>query len=525
MTETARRSLTERPARVTRRQALGLLGGAGAAALLAACGGPPTPTPGQGQTQGGGRRGGTLRIAEVADPRTFNPLRQLSYWAWGGSYDSLLRYDQDVRLKPHLAESYNVGEDGKTVTVKLRPGVKFHSGRAFTSEDVAWVLEKLKEPSTGALFRTFALAITKLDRPDAQTLVLGLEKPEAGLLDLLGNLYIPDKDVYADIDKKGAGTGPFAFVEFVPNERVVLKRNESYWGQPAFLDRVEVKIFGDQQAAVANLEAGQIDVTGVTLQDFVRLSEANKYRMEKIVGATIYNLWLNTRRKPFDNAAVRQALAYAIDRERFNRTILLGQSQATNNPLPSYHWGFFPELDRKYPFDLEQAKGLLAAAGYPNGFEATVNVNSQSRESTGLAQIIQADLAKIGVKLTLDAKDAPRWAEASDRGEFDINVHGYGRTNADPSLLFKGTTAWRPDANPTGFNDPRYLELVNAQSTVVDRDKRKPLLKQLVEYVQDQCFVIPVAGSVTPFAISRKVQGLGLLPVGIVAYMEQVALA
>lgn len=526
MTATPHESRSERSIRMSRRRALGLLGGVGAAALLAACGGTPIPTQAPGQSSGaGGRRGGTLRIAQVSNPRFFNPGRQLEFWGFGGIYDSLLRYDAGGKLVPHLAESYQVGEDGRSVTLKLRSGVKFHSGRAFTSEDVAFTLEKLKEPGTGAPFRSFALAVTRLDTPDAQTAVLTLDKPEAGILDLLGNFYVPDREAYADIERRGAGTGPFEFVEFLPDERVVLKRNESYWGPQAPLDRVEVRIFGDAQAVVANLEAGQVDVASPPLQDFVRLAGGDKYQTQKIVGATMFNIWLNTRRKPFDNKRVRQALAFALDRERFNKTILLDQSKATNNPLPGDHWGFFPELDATYALDLGRAKGLLAEAGYPNGFEATINANSQSRESIGMAQILQSDLAQIGVKLTIDAKDSPRWAEAADRGEFDLNMHGYGRTNADPSLLFKGTTAWRPDANPTGFNDPKYLELIDAQAAVVDRERRKPLLKSLVEYVQDQSFVIPIAGSVTPYLLARKVQGLTLLPVGIVAYMEKVSLA
>jgi peptide/nickel transport system substrate-binding protein len=521
-TQMPRDFMSTRTRRLTRRDAIRAFAGVGAASLLAACGTSSPSAPGQ--AAGGSASGGTLRIAEISNPRTFTPLRQLSFWAWGGIYDSLLRYKADGSLVPHLAESYQISDDGTSVTIKLRSGVKFHSGRDFTSEDVAWVLEKLKEPSTGALFRTFALAVTEIQRPDAQTLVLKLEQPEAGILDLMGNLYIPDKEIYDDIDRKGAGTGPFEFVEFVPDDHITLKRNDNYWGQKAALDRIEIKIFGDNQAAVANLEANAVDMTPLTLQDYVRLTEGKQYQTEKIVGASIFNIWLNTRRPPFDNKQVRQAMAFALDRERFNQTILLNQSQATNNPLPSYHWAFFPDLDKVYQFNLDKARSMLAAAGLPSGFETTVNVSSQSREGTGMVQILQSDLEKIGVKLTIDAKDAPRWAEASDRGEFDVNMHAYGRTNADPSLLFKGTTAWRPDANPTGFANPKYLELVNAQARVIDREKRKPLVKNLVQYVQDQCFIIPIAGGVTAYGISPKVKGLELLPVGIVAYMEQVSL-
>jgi peptide/nickel transport system substrate-binding protein len=477
------------------------------------------------QDAGEPQAGGTLRIAQIGDPRFLNPLRQLPYWAWGGIYDSLLRYDGSGGYVPHLAEVYEVSPDGASVTMTLRSNVTFHSGRPFTSEDVAFALEQLQNPETSSPFRTFALAVTEIELPDAQTAVFRLAQPEAGILDLLGNFYVPDREAYAEIDRRGAGTGPFEFVEFVPGDHIALKRYEEYWGQPAYLDGIEIPIFGDPQAAVTNLEAGAIDVTDVPLVDFLRLEGDDAYETRKLLGAGMYNLWLNTQRPPLDNQMVRQAIAFAINRERFNETILRGQSQATNNPLPPDHWAFFPDLDDVYPFDLERAGSLLAEAGHAEGFAATANVNSQDREALGLAQILQADLAEIGVELMLDAKDGPRWAEASRLSEFDINVHSYQRATADPSLLFQGTTTWRPDGNPTGFDEPRYRELINAQSAAIDRAERLPLLRDLVAYVQEQAFVIPIAPSVTPFATRSTVEGWTMLPIGPVAYMEQVWLA
>lgn len=506
-------------ARFSRRHAVGMFA-AGGAGLLAGprvvLGGAQdaTPTP-----------GGTLRIAQIGDPRFFNPARQLPFWAYGGIYDSLLRYDGEGGYTPHLAESYEVSADSTTVTVTLHEGVTFHSGRPLTSEDVAFWLETLQEPGTGAPYRAFALQVEGVDISDERTAVFNLAHPEAGILELLANFYIADREAYADIDRIGAGTGPFRFVEFTPGDKVVMERNEDWWGGEVNLEGIEVTIFGDAQAAVANLEAGSIDLTEVPLVDLIRFEGQDQYQSQEVIGSTIYNLWLQTRQPPFDNQLARQAMGFAINRERFNETILRGRSQATNNPHPPGHWAHFEDLEATYTFDLERAQELFAEAGYPDGFEATVNVNSQEPEAMGLAQILQSDLAEIGVTLNLDAKDAARWAEAADRGEFDINVHAYGRAQADPTLLFRGTTAWRHDDNPTGFSDPRYEELLAAQGAVLDREERRPLVKELVEYVQDQAFVIPVAPAVAPYVIRTEVNGLTLIPIGIVAYMDQVWLS
>jgi peptide/nickel transport system substrate-binding protein len=497
--------------------------------VLAACASAPSPSDQSVETSAvasdptAPRRGGTLRLIETSDPRTFTPTRQLPWWMWGGIYDSLLRYTPSMEVYPHLAESFEISEDGRSISLKLREDVQFHSGREFNGDDVVWLLETIKEPTAGALFRTFALSITEIEQPDLHSLVLHMEEPDAGMIDLLGNLYIPDREIYDDIDRMGAGTGPFEFVEFVPGDHIILKRNENYWGSKAHLDTIRIQIVGDAQAVTANLEANAADLVSVPLPDFIRLQDEGQYQTLKMVGGTgIRNVWLNMKQEPFDNKLVRQAMNYAINRERYVRTIMMEQSTPLWQPFADYHWAHFPELEGAYPFDLEKAKALLSEAGYENGFETTINAVSGDAFSIGLAEIMQSDLASIGVRVTIDAKDSPRWAEASDRGEFEINMHNYGRNNADPTLLFKGTVAWRPDENPSGIEDPEYLRLVNQQASVIDREQRRPLVKELIEYIQDMSFVIPVAGGVSAWAYDPKIEGFTMIPVGAVAYMEKI---
>jgi peptide/nickel transport system substrate-binding protein len=481
------------------------------------------PASSGGAAAGEGKPGGVLRIAGVADPRTFTPVRQLEWWQWGGLYDSLLRYKPNLEVYGHLAESFTISEDGKTVDLVLKKGAKFASGREFNADDVEWMITLMKDAQAGALFRTFALAITEIKKPDPYHVTLIMEKPDAGLIDLLANMYIPDREKMENIDKEGFGTGPFDFVEFLPGDHITFKRKEDYWGPKAYLERIEFKVIGDAQAVVANLEAGAIDFAGVPLQEYVRLKDDARFNKIKMVGGSgVLNIWLNTKRPPFDNKLVRQAMNYAIDRERFVRTTLMGESKPLWQPFTDNHWAHFADLENAYPFDLDKAKALLAEAGLADGFETTINADSSSAFSMGLAQIYQADLDKIGVKAKIDAKDSPSWAEASDRSQFDINMHGYGRNNADPTLLMKGTVAWRPEKNPTGWDDPKYAELISAQSTVLDREKRKPLVKDLIKYIQDECFVMPVAGNISTWLYDARIQGLEMLTVGVVGYAEKI---
>lgn len=466
--------------------------------------------------------GGTLRIGQVGDPRTFNPARQMEYWNWGGLYDSVLRYDEHLNPIPHLATAFKVSADGQQITLNLRQGVKFLGGREFTADDVDYMINLIKEPKAGALYQAFAEEVDSIQKPNPQTVILHMKQPEAGMLDLLANLYVVDKDHAQNLDRQGSGTGPFRFAEFVPDDHVTFKRNPTYWqpGKP-YLDQIHVTLGSDPQAIVAQLQAGALDLIGISANDVVALRKDNRFQIITVPN-TMANVWLKTTQKPFDDKRVRQAINYAINRERFARVVLKDLSKPTDEPFPPFHWAYFPDLEGRYPFNLDKAKSLLSQAGYAKGFDATILAVSTSPENLGLAQILQADLKNIGVNLKIDSRDSVSWAQMADAGQFQMLSHTYGRFNSDPSLLFKGTVAWRPINNPTGFKDPEYARLIDDQAQVIDRDRRKPLVKKLVEYVLDQSFVIPVAPSVNGWAFPATVKGFYPIA-GQVAYMEQVS--
>jgi peptide/nickel transport system substrate-binding protein len=483
---------------------------------------PPAEEPTEAPAEPEAEAGGVLRLVYTSDPRWFDPARQMGNFDWGALYDSLLRYTPNMEVYPHLAESFDIIEDGKAISLKLREGVKFHSGREFTSDDVEWMISHIQEAESGALFRTFALSITEMEKPDKYSIILRTEQPDAGMIDLLGNLYICDRDYIDSIEREGHGTGPFEFVEFIPGDHITYKRNENYWGPKPYLDQIEISIVGDEQAVVANLEAGAADLVGVPLEEYARLKDDPAYKTVKMVGgAGIRNVWLNMKREPFGDKLVRHAINHSIDRERYVRTILMGESTPLWQPMADYHWAHFPELEGKFPFDLDTAQSLLEDAGLGDGFETTINTTSDAG-ALGLAEIMQSDLAKIGVVAEINAMDGPTWAQASDKSQFDINMHNYGRNNADPTLLFKGTVAWRPEQNPSGIEDPEYLRLINEQAAVLDREQRKPLVKNLIEYLQDMSFVIPVCGNVSTYVYDTRIEGFEVIPVGTVVYTEKI---
>ncbi len=279
------------------------------------------------------RRGGTLvQITQPEPPSlgsyisTANPVGQVA----SKIYDGLLEYDFDLKPLPSLAESWTVSEDGKTVTFRLRSGVKFHDGQPMTSADVQFTfMEVLKKVHPRGI-NTFA-EVTAIDTPDAQTVVFRLNRPAPYMMAALSGYESPilPKHVFSQGDirthqnaNRPIGTGPFKFVEWRRGEFVRLDRNADYWkpGLP-YLDRIVVRFIGDTGTRAAALERGEAHIAGFGAVPYNDVKKLEALPNIQIVTrgyemlSPVVELMFNTRRAPFDNEKVRQAISYAIERK------------------------------------------------------------------------------------------------------------------------------------------------------------------------------------------------------------------
>ena len=245
------------------------------------------------------------------------------------------------------------------------------------------------------------------------------------MFDLLTQMRVGDKETLDGPDNKSKanGTGPFALVDWTPGESVRLTKNKNYWqsGLP-YLDGYDVLFSRDGQAMIATLEAGASDFVNYPLaSEAIRLSKDPKYQMQAIfdVGSH-YAIWMNVAVPPLDNKLVRQALNYAIDRQRFIDTALGGLvGPPMNLPWPTYSPAYEASKNNTYPFDLDKARSLLAAAGV-SSFDTIINYanTGEIAEFSTMAQIYQADLAKIGVNATIQPLDNATWTDSAVKATY-----------------------------------------------------------------------------------------------------------
>ncbi len=461
--------------------------------------------------------GGTLKMGHVGGILNFDGhrLSRGNYPMLTQVYNTLIQYDDKLRPQPELAESWTFGKDGLTLEFTLRQGVKFHNGRELVAEDVVWNIRRVQDPKTAAHVRPLSLAIKSAEAADKYRVVLRMEKPTPAVLDLFDTMYIMPKEAAADIQKKGVGTGPFQVVEWIPGDKVVFKRFPDYFrkGLP-YLDRVLLQQIPDAPAMVVNLEAGALDMAyEVPPREAARLmNDRRAILLQSTGGAIVADIMMNVSRPPFDNKKVRQAMSHAVDRRRFVDTVLVGFGDPWCQPFPPQSLGFSKELGTAHcTFDLARGKQLLAEAGYPNGFEGVLHISTATFPNTRqLAQILQSDLAKIGVRLTIRDVEPAEYREVTwgTKNKFAIVLHEYGRGNRDPDTLFKAAGAWYTKDGMTTFTAPEYVRLVNEAGSALDTAKRRKLYDQVARYLADQAFTVPIAPNLTLTAIRSTAQGV-----------------
>jgi ABC-type transport system substrate-binding protein len=406
------------------------------------------------------KQGGSAVVTFNNDLTTLDPHVGYDWQNWSvikSIFDGLMDYKPGTtELEPDLAESYAISDDGLTYTFTLRDGLKFHNGRAVTSADVKYSLERATNPATqspgGGYFGMIkgydeiaggkAPELAGVAAPDDRTVVITLTRPDATFLHLMAinfSYVVPKEEVEksgADWGKQPVGTGAFKFVEWVPGQRIVLERNSDYFRQGVpYLDRITFEFGQDPTVAVLRLKRGEVDIVGdgIPPAQFaeVMADPANKELIA--VGDQLHTgyVTMNVTQAPFDNVKVRQAVNMAINKDRIVRLINnrgVPATQALPPAMPGYNSG-----NKGYAFDPEGAKKLLAEAGA--GEISTelyaMNVDPNPR----IAQALQQDLAAVGIK-------------AEIRSLAQAEVIAAGGAGKAP-LLWSGGMAWIAD-----FPDP-----------------------------------------------------------------------
>jgi peptide/nickel transport system substrate-binding protein len=472
------------------------------------------------------KRGGTLTVGMPNDWNTFDPhnLSFANFTLQQNLYDTLTRYDQSLKPLPGLAERWTIAPDGQSVTLALRKGVKFHSGKELVAADVVKNFEKAADKDRGSNMLPAVANVAEVTAPDASTAVIRFKKVSPEITDILQAMAIIEPSAMDSLKNRGSGTGPFRFVEWVPGDRTVLERHAAYWGQPApWVDRVVFKVFSDSDAMVAALQSGICDVVvSLPPKDVARLSrEFTLVRGHP--GALTYELRVNGTKPPFDKREARQALQFAVDRQGVVQNVLFGVSEPTVLPYSKSSPAYDRSVATKYPFDLKRAKELLDRAGASGG-KAECLALPQFPELPAIGQVLKADLAKIGFTVDLVVLDSTQYYKRVLGGDFQLATSFSGNTQKYPTRISLNSI-YRTANNPVwGNNVPKsYVDAINEANGTIDPAKQKAAFAKLNQALLDESWVVSIAYRQSVFGLAKHVDGFAFT-VDDMAVLENVSL-
>lgn len=436
--------------------------------VLAACSSAVREAEGGSGGSGNGEQGGTLTVGSLSD---LNPSSIFSQGLTSMTI-GLLVFDTLVKLnletlepEPSVAESWEISEDGLNVTLTLREDVSFHSGRTLTSKDVEYTLTNLAKDSAGSQLQAAAAAISSVNTDDDNVAVLTLEHPLVNLFDLLAFALLTDSESETELleGESFVGTGPFVFDSWQRGRESRWSRNPDYWGTGPALDEVVVRVVPDSSALLSSARAGQTDVlVGVSGTDARQFENDANFTVEsEDVFDVAYYLGVNVEDPALSDKRIRQAIAYAVDRDRILDEVLGGVGIAGSTPWAPNSPAFNVNASDRYAKDLDKAQQLLDEAGGAPAVPLTLSYGTGLAPASTIAAIIENNLTTLGFTITVDPKEQASFSPFLNSGEHQlwINPHGFGHLN--PATLATGAAPFKPEGNLSGFDSPEYATLVD----------------------------------------------------------------
>ena len=357
-----------------------------------------------------GVQGGKLVIGQEADPVSLDVSKVPNFssvQAIEHIYESLATFDENMKVQPALAESWEI-PDPTTYIFHLRKGVKWHNGREFVASDVAYWYQRMMDPATAAPYKSSFAPIAKVDIVDQYTVKMTSSKPYASLLDVLASLRgsaIPNKETveqYGDLATHAVGTGPYKLAEYVPGDFVRYTRNPDYWdkGLP-YIDEIILKLMVDEDQRIAALRAGP-DSHGLAQRDRCqRIANETSFSVVRSPKAAEEHILINSQKKPFDDVRVRKAISMSLDRNAFITKAVQGAGTLPG-PIPTgFGDWFIPPEQLPYKQDIEGAKKLLAEAGVGSGFTATIKATATFPEMSANAIELKNQLQAVGIQVNI----------------------------------------------------------------------------------------------------------------------------
>ncbi|MGC4377014.1 ABC transporter substrate-binding protein [Fictibacillus sp. Mic-4] len=492
--------------------------------------------------------GGTLIYARGGDSVKLDPATVTdgeSFIATAQVTETLVDYDKEsTKVVPGLAKSWEMSKDGKTYTFHLEKGVKFHDGTPFNADAVVYNFNrwfKSKDAKTFAYFKSqFSgfegekeAVIKEVKAIDDNTVQFTLNRPQAPFLKNLAMSPFAISSPAA-IKKYGdkyiehpVGTGPFVFKEWKRNDTITLEKNKDYWkkGLPK-LDKVIIKVIKDNSARLNALVKGEVDlIDGVNPSEVDKVKSNSKLQLFERPPMNIGYLGFNVEKKPFNNKKVRQALSYAINKKEIVKNFYEGTAEPAKNPMPPTIAGYNDSI-QDYDLDLDKAKKLLKEAGYPNGFKMDLWAMPVPRpympNGQKVAEAIQSDFAKIGVKAKIVTMEWATYLDKLQDGQAPMFMLGWTGDNGDAdnflyALLDKDSIG---SNNYSRYKNEEVHKLLLQAQTETDEAKRNDIYKKVQEIIHNDAPWVPLAHSKPQLAGKSTIKGFFPHPTGTQSFAD-----
>lgn len=428
----------------------------------------------------------TIVVVDGTEPESLSPTQGTGPFQhpMAAMYEGLVEFNQAAELTPRLATSWEVSSDGTIWTFNLREGVKFHDGTDFTSEAVKVTFEHLLDPDVAANRRSSYTLIQEIDTSEDYVVRFVTDPPNpdfpALMADGSARIISPAalEKYGADFGRNPVGTGPYQFVEWIPNDHVTLVRFEDYWGEKPEIKNFIYRPIPEVSTRVVVLRTGEADIVFNLPPDAVEeLESLNDVTIESTPSLTVHMMEPRVKLPPLNDARVRRALNMAIDKDAIIEHIMRGYARPLLTPGIPGLWGTV-EFD-PIPFDPEQARALLAEAGYPDGFD--VNITYTSGRWAGDDQVVEAVQgfwANIGVRATVNKVDNATFVAALRKdplempGEIIMPIRSSFFLDYHLYRMYHTTATHEDAAQRSGYSNPAADELLDAQRLMFDEEER-----------------------------------------------------
>jgi len=499
--------------------------------------------------------GGTLVFGRGGDSVGLDPAYETdgnSFMICDNIFEALVAYaDESTSLEPGLAKSWDISPDGKTYTFHLRKGVKFHDGTPFNADAVAFSIGRMMK-TRNVTFMDKGLKIPAQDRPpeywvsmemadtigaievvDEHTVVFKLKRVEAPFL---ANMGMDFADIISpkaflknpkEFLRTPVGTGPFKFVKWVKDDRIILEKNKNYWDKSGgpYVDKLVVRAIPENAVRFVELKTGNIQICQFpNPADSALAKKDPNIKLTVQPGMNVGYLSFNHTKEPWkSNIHLRRAIAHALNRKAIVDNIYQGMGQVAKNPIPPTMWGYNKSIPG-FKYDVELAKAELAKAGFPEGkglSEVTLWSMPVPRPynpeglKVGVAMI--SDLAKIGIKARIVSYDWGTYLKRQREQPDDMDLFQLGWTgdNGDPdnflAVLFDGLAS---SSIRTQWKNKEYHQLMLDGKQTVDQAKRTQIYEKALQVIFDEVGTIPIAHSTVIWPAVNKVMNFKLHPTG-----------